>query len=518
MAWKGDVLAKPVIDRFGASYAVLTLPWQLTLDVDSGALKSSPLFGVGPNHFSQTYLTYKPIAVNSTYAWSAEFNYAFSLIATFVATQGVIGTIIWALFFIFCGILGVRMIRRLPSDPHARFIVVSSVSIATFLWLIAAISVPSHTLFLYALVATALGIGAGVKYGIIDGYTLAPRPATTGRKSYVVVMLVLVVAGAVWGVIYVKDAVALSYFGSGVKHLTGENDPAAADVSFAKAQSINASDIYLQARVEASISQANKLMSTITPTTAASTSQAIGEQVVALVQEAANHAQSAITHDPRNYYNYVSAARVSEFAAGLRMDKAYEQAVTAYSSAIQLNRLNPALYLSLARLHASQNKLDEALQAAGAAIQVKNNYLEAIYLLSQIEAAKGKLNNAIIAANVATQINPQSPILFFQLGLLHYNNRNYTAAATALEKAVELQSDYANAKYFLGLSYVRLNRVADAIEQFENLTETNPENQEVAFILNNLLEGKSPFADAQPPVTPTPEKRPTLPIQEETRR
>lgn len=517
-AWKGEGLAKPVINRFGASYATLTLPWQLTLDVNSGALKSSPLFGVGPNHYSQTYLAYKPIAVNSTYAWNAEFNYAFSLIATFVATQGVVGAIIWALFFIFLGILAVRMLRRIPSDPHARFVIVSSVSVATFLWVIAAISVPSHTLFFYALIATAVGIGAGVHYGVADAYVCSPRSATFGRKVFTLVTLILVVIAAVWGVMYIKDAFALSYFGSGVKSLTSLGDPVRADASFEKAQSINASDIYLQARVEATISEANKLIATVTAETTAADSQVVGEKVTALVGEAATYAGDAIKLDPRNYYNYVSLARVSEFGVNLRMTGAYEQAVTAYTSAIQLNPLNPSLYLSLARLHASQNKLDEALQAVGAAIQVKNNYLEAIYLLSQIEASKGNLRNAIIAAQVATQINPQSPVLFFQLGLLHYNNKDYNAAAVALETAVNLQADYANAKYFLGLSYVRLNRVADAIEQFENLAETNPDNQEVAFILNNLLEGKSPFADAQPPVTPTPEKRSTLPIKEKTSR
>ncbi len=83
-----------------------------------------------------------------------------------------------------------------------------------------------------------------------------------------------------------------------------------------------------------------------------------------------------------------------------------------------------------------------------------------------------------------------------------------------MESALALQDNYANVQYFLGLSYVRLNRMEDAIKQFTRLAETNPENQEVAFILDNLKAGKSPFADAQPPVTPTPEKRPSLPIKQ----
>lgn len=517
-AWKGDKLAGPVINNYGASYSVLNLPWQYTLDVDAGVIKSYPLFGVGPNNFGQSYLTYKPITINTTYAWSAEFNYGFSLIATFIATQGTVGSIIWVLFFIFLSILAIRILRHLPSDQHARFVVVSSVFISAFLWLMFAVTIPSHMLLYYALIATAVGIAAGVHYGAVRSYELVPKMGTLARKAYILVMVILVVVGVIWGVVYIKNATALSYFGSGIKLLTVDNDPSAAATAFAKAESIYSSDIYFRARVEATISEANQLVSTITPTMAASSSQAIGDKIILLIKDAVKYSESAITIDPRNYYNHVSLARVFEFATNLKMENAYGQAITAYTSAIQLNPLNPSLYLSLARLHASQNKLDEALQVVGVAIQAKNNYLDAIYLLSQIEAAKGNLRNATIAAEVATQINPQNAILFFQLGLLQYNNKDYNLAATSLEKAVNLQPDYANAKYFLGLSYVRLNKISDAITQFEGLAKSNPENQEVAFILNNLLEGKSPFADAQPPVTPTPEKRSSLPIQEKTSR
>ena len=196
------------------------------------------------------------------------------------------------------------------------------------------------------------------------------------------------------------------------------------------------------------------------------------------------------------------------------MAEGYENALQAYDAAIKINRLNPAIYLDLAQLQASQNKLDLALQAVGAALQVKNNYIDAVFMLSQIYAAQGNLKDAITAATIATQINPQNPLLFFQLGLLEYNNKNYQASANALEKAVALSPVYANAHYFLGLSYSRLNQNELAIQEFTGLVESNPDNQEVALILSNLQSGRSPFTDAKLPVTPTPERRAKPPIQE----
>ena len=152
------------------------------------------------------------------------------------------------------------------------------------------------------------------------------------------------------------------------------------------------------------------------------------------------------------------------------------------------------------------------------ALQVKNDYLDAVFLLSQIYAAQGNLKDAITAAQVAVQINPQNPQTLFQLGLLEYDNKSYDFAAQALEAALRVQPDYSNAQYFLGLSYARLNRIPDAAQQFAQLAKNNPDNQEVAMILASLKAGKSPFVESQPPIVPNPEKRPTLPIRQMTKK
>ena len=77
-----------------------------------------------------------------------------------------------------------------------------------------------------------------------------------------------------------------------------------------------------------------------------------------------------------------------------------------------------------------------------------------------------------------------------------------------------LSPGYANARYFLGLSYEKLGRVKDAISQFTELKITNPDNKEVSLILSNLKAGRAPFANATPPIDNKPEKRSSLPIDE----
>ncbi len=238
------------------------------------------------------------------------------------------------------------------------------------------------------------------------------------------------------------------------------------------------------------------------------------DAIVALIKDSVAYTKSAQQIDPTNYYNYLAEARISELGATLKLPNAYENTKNSYLNALQLNPYNPGIYVSLARVEASQNKLQEAQQYIGRALQLKQNYTEAIYFLSQLQVANNQLKDAIVSTQVAIQLNPNEPLLYFQLGLLEYNDKNYTAAIPVFEKAVSLNAQYANARYFLGLSYARMGRNADAIAQFEELAKTNVDNQEIIFILTNLKEGKSPFADAKPPIDNQPEKRKTLPVTE----
>lgn len=519
LTWKGSAIANPVAAKLGASYAEApSLSWQGTLDVGAGTIKGSPLFGIGPNRFTEAYLANKPSDVNATDAWGLEFSSGWSTLSTFVVTQGLLGTVLWTLLFIFFGIAGARALRRLPEDPQSRFIIVSSCASAVFLWLMAAVSVFPHALLLLAFIFSAIFLASATVAGSLRAFEIDTTQWKRFSKLAPAAALVGVLVLIAWTLVYAKDAVAFSYFASGLKQLTAASpaggDPVKADTDFASANKWNMSDVYLQARAEAGIAEASDVIAGLNAQSPASASQAVVGQAAKVLDDSLGYALAAIKLDPTNYYNYVSEARVASAGARLQIPNAYAEAVQAYNSAIALNPSNPSLYLSLAQLQAANNKLSDALQSVGGAIRVKGNYTDAVFLLSQIEDAMGNLPDAITAAQFAAGLNPQSPIVFFQLGLLEYENKNYQVAAQAFAQAIKLEPDYANAQYFLGLSYARLGNNAAAIAQFQSLTASNPDNQEVALILANLKAGKSPFNDAPASVATAPEKRSSLPIKQ----
>ena len=107
------------------------------------------------------------------------------------------------------------------------------------------------------------------------------------------------------------------------------------------------------------------------------------------------------------------------------------------------------------------------------------------------------------------RVVPSNSGVFFELGLLEYNQKDYANAAQALSQAIVISPNYANAQYFLGLSDYYLKDTTDAIAQFEALAKSNPDNAEVTAILKNLNAGKAPLSGINTQSTTS-----TLPVKQ----
>jgi tetratricopeptide (TPR) repeat protein len=513
----GSTITERVLGKLNISQTEVTLPWQYTLDITTGTIKNLPLFGAGSNRFATEYLKYKPLIINQTMYWNTEFAQGFGWIPTFAVTSGLIGLSLWIiLILIFCG-TGLKALKN-SKDDLMKFIISSTFFSALFFWLMLFVYIPSHTILFFTFVFSGLFVAALIQEGNILLINIGAIQTSILRKFTPLVIVLAIVIAVLWLCFFLKKMVALSYFQSGIISLNMPNNTGLqkAEENFKKALAFDRADTYYQALSEVDIIKISLLATQLQAESQKSGKNPKTEsvaQLTNLISEARGYIQLAIVYDPTNYYNYIAQSRISEIALSLQIPEAYEQVIMAYNNALKYNPNNPSLYLNMARIEASQNKLADAQRDIGFALQLKPNYLDAIFLLSQIQVNQGQIKDAITSVKVASQINPASPQIFFQLGFLYYNDKNYTLAIDTLNQAIKLDEQYANARYFLGLSYARVNKIADAIIQFEALSVSNPDNKEVALILSNLRSGRSPFTDAKAPLDSKPEQRKNLPIK-----
>lgn len=483
-----------------------------TLSLVKESWKANPLFGVGPNRFSEVWDKYKPVDVNQTQFWSTQFTSGSGFVPTVAVTTGILGLLALLSFLFLYVKTGLKAIFSNTAGSPWRFLTSASFFVSLFFWIEAIVYVPNITILALGFIFTGIFASTLVPQEVSKEIeiNIFSNPKTNFLSVFVIVILLIV--SITLGYFVWERTVASSLFGKGAITLSN-GDAQTARVQMAKAISLVPTDTYWRGFSEASVVLFNQAASTISsPDRMSETDRA---NLQAIIADAIESAQGAINWNGENYNNWFTLARVYESFANAGIEGAVDNARAAYAEAEIRSPSNPAIPLGLARLDALMGKLPESRANIEKAISLKSNYTEAYFALAQLEAASNNIPGAIRNVESATLVDPNNTGLYFQLGLLKYDTRDFAGASKAFERAVALVPDYANARYFLGLSYYNMDKNTEALAQFEEIQKSNPDNAEVKLIISNLKANKDPFSGAKPPVDNSPEDREELPIDED---
>ncbi len=501
----------PLVNKLDIANTEVRPSWSSTFSIAKNSLLKDPVFGVGPNRFTNSWQLSKPADVNSTIFWATDFNAATGYIPTSIITTGLLGLVSWIVFlglFLYAGFRG--LFRK--SDAISHYLTTSSFIISLYLWIFAFFYIPSASIIALTFFFTGLFFASLIEDGVIkvSTFDFVKDPRTSFIS--VLVFIVLVLGVLLFGYTSVRKFTASFYFNKGlaIANTTGNVDDVERNIG--RAAQFNEADLYYRVLSNISLARLNTLVANQN-SIASSTLQT---QFTTIYANALATAQKAVSLDKTNYQNWLTEGLVYDVLVQLGNPDAYARAQADYAEAAKLNPTNPAIPLNLARLEAAHKNNAKAKDYIRQALVLKNNYTDAIFLLAQIQVAEGDIKSAIQSVLAETSISPNDPGIYFDLGLLYYNNKEYSNAVGAFERSVTLVPNYANAKYFLGLSYYRVNKQSDAIKQFQELRTSNPDNKEVSLILSNLQAGKDPFANVTPPLDNKPEKRSTPPIKDTT--
>lgn len=503
------VLGSGVVNDLRGRFIPLNIPtetirpsWQGTFEVGKSALLKDPIFGIGPNRFSNSWLSYKPEGVNQSALWNVDFDAGVGLIPTFAITTGAVGIVAWLVFLGLLLYRGFTAVLSLAVGRISHYLLFSSFLGAVYLWIVSIFYVPNIAIFSLAFLMTGVFIAALVETGIGKNYDFSflndPR---TGFVS--VLALVLFIIGTVaGGYVLFQKFLSVVFFQNGLRSgQEGNIDNALSSVS--RAASFSEYDVYYRNLSAVNIARLNSILSQ-----KGVSQDTIKAQFQSESRFAIGNALRARDLDPTNYQNWVALGNAYETLAPFGVEDAHEEAKKAFDMAISLNQKSPALLLARARIDLENDK-ESAKTYIAQALALKSDYTDAIFTLSQLQADEGNLASAIASVEVASVISPNDVGVFFQLGFLRYKNRDWQGAISAFERAVELSPSYSNARYFLGLSYEKVGRIRDAIGQFQTIQTLNPDNSEVRDILSNLRAGRDPLG-AQ-----VPEKRKEPPLKEQ---
>ena len=473
------------------------------MEIVKQVVKDKPILGTGPENFVINYAQYKPAVINQTLFWNVRFANAPSGIYTITSDLGILGLISFLAVIILFLVGAVKnLIKTTETGDNLlkKFLEVGLFG-AWFALLVGLVVYPQSLTLMFAfwfLFAVFLAESSILKEKVFN-LRKSQGVLLVASFSFVIIIIVMV------GFIYVQGTrfiAELNYkYGLDLVQRDGKMEDGINKLI--KSTVINPYEdrtyLVLSQLFILKLNQDASL-------------EGLGQQERAnLIQvdaiNAINSSVRATTLAPKDASNWLVRGQVYRQVLGL-VNGADQWANDSFQESVKLEPLNPftltewgRLYKDKATMLAQQAQKDKEAQATmnqyletalekfNKAIEAKADYAPAHFESAVVFERQGKLNEAIAKMEINRQLLPRDTGIAFQLGVLYYRAQKYTQAKGEFIRAIVMDDNFANARYFLGLLYDREGDKESAIDQFDRIAQLNPDNDEVKQILTNLKAG-----------------------------
>ncbi len=523
LALMAILINKPVLGKKQMPVEVY-LNYKTSAKLMLSAWKENSLLGKGLGNYSIIYKENRPS--NLGQFWSVNFNNGSSYFLTLATTTGILGALSFlflvatGLFYLFRGV----MLTTLKKKEN-NFMIIGVGAVWLFLTIIIFVYFTSIPIWMLWWLSLALLI----TFTCFENEEKESQEFVASSKNsrssfslsfaFVLIIIGLIVA------IYMQSQkyMAAAYYYQALK-MNAQNEKLE-DVVNKISQAINTNperDSYYRNMSVALFGLANQR---VAEKGQEELSPEDSNYVSQMITESLKSADRAVQINDQNSQNYVSLANVYE-GVMITMEKADERAIENYQKAIEHDPNNPALYVSIANIYvtladveaARQQQQQQAQQGqeqamelpqksreylalarenAQKALEIKRDYVAANLLLPTIYQKEGDLAKAIEREKENKEIYPNDAGIDFRLGMLYYNNENFDNARKSFLDALALNKDYANARYFLALTYNKQGENDKALQQLKKVAETNQENENLKKMIENLENGRDIFEGLQ---------------------
>lgn len=480
------------------------------------------LVGSGPSTFGYEYSRFRPQAVNDTGLWNIRFLQGHDFVGTLFVTGGVTGVLAF-LFLIF------SLLRSLWATKYGHGQInednigesnvqrVFDVQTRDLRCLDEIRAAWAATLFLFGTLFFLPASATGLAFAFIALGVATSLSGARGEFNFAPSQRWQSALGVIVGAPLFALGIAVVYF-VGARYagavLLAQGITARQEGETTRAIRLIESAVRLSGDSDEALRALSQTLLSRAEEIARDPSQGAPGDTVQAAALAVDTARRATTRNDLDSLNWTNAGEVYEALIGIATN-AETFAEDSYAKASERDPMNPVHYVNVGRVRLARGNFEGALDAFRKALEKRADFAPAHFLIAQAHFGRGDTRQAIAEAQTLRLSAPFDVGLAFQLGFIYYQNNEFGEARTEFERAVALNENYSNARYFLGLIYDREGRREEAIEQFERIAALNPGNAEVERILRNLREGRNALQDVAPPAPP-PEKRRVPPVEEKS--
>lgn len=480
----GSTIGGYISNHTNVSYVEVRPSVGSTIDVMREVYAKRPMLGYGPNRFVDSWRMYKNPRINETAFWNVNFDSGSGMIPTAFATTGILGAVAWVFFFLVLLYSAVRMLfSNRQVDTLWYFIGTSSLVASLYFWVIALIYNPSTVMLMVA--AACTGIFATAYTTVVPHRQLSFYAARSRSRSVLLIGLIMILIVGSISATYAlsRDYVALWGFNKALASVKSVDQIDQLEAAVTKSYATAASDSYARELAYYQLIQLESLLQNQDPS----------DEDVKKFQDASatgvQAAQAAVDLDWSDPRNHLRLAQIYSVLAVAGVDGADERAVEQYDFAIKLDPHNPSMLLAKSQHKARLGDTEEAIDLAKQAVDMKSNYTQALIFLAQLDIAAGETKAAIARVRSVITYEPNNPARYYQLGVLLLADKKQDAAKQAFTRAIALDDQYSNARYYLALVYLKQGEPDAALEQLREVEKLNPDNEDLQKLISQVESG-----------------------------
>jgi tetratricopeptide (TPR) repeat protein len=481
----------------------------LSWDIAKEVLKQDLLFGYGPENFSLAFDQFGAGKLANTQLANLRFFDATSQMFTMLVHGGAIAMLalallLWSLVQVATRLGGALGDRLGSKDGGTEAMEASGVLSATVALTVALFFYPFNITLMgiwFVMLALSALVVVGDRSTSVD---IEKRPAFSLSASLgFIVSLILALAGVYFVTVsYLSDAAYAK--------IAQRETPEEALNDLARAISLNDSnDQYFR---DASQLTLQVLRNELNAQPDAEDTQR-SARIQNLVASSVQLAQRATEVEPREQMNWANLAAVYQALTGL-VQNVEQLAEDAYARAAGLRPGDPSFdnragTMWLARadlvrqvaqsatgedLQALSDEFDLSLERAEAAftrsIDKAPTFGLAIYNRAAVYDRQNRVREAISELEKIVPANANQPTLMFELGILYLRDAQNDNALAAMQRAVLLSPQYANARWYLALLLEERGDIDAALVQLKEIQKSNEDNEVLNVKIAQLEAGE----------------------------
>lgn len=493
----------------------MLLSYKFSFNITLQTLKDSYLsffFGSGPATFIYNYSKFKPVILNQTDFWFERFTVSGSEFLTRLATTGILGLISFLVILIFFGWLGFKELNKEFKENQKILWLLNLGILASWLGLIIGMFLyPTNLVlsFTFWFLMAAFILLTSNQFRTFHFY-----PSSIYSIYFSFFFVLIFILGISLLVLTSQRYFAELKYNQALKTFQQRDNQKSLNFLIeAINQTERKNDLYLRDATQVYLLRINEEIQQ-----QAILDEKILRKITPLTNELFEITKRATEVAPKSVNNWIMRGFSYRNMIGI-FGNAEEWAEKCYQKALGLEPTNPYIpyelgltYLAKANFLSQQGKEEEkienlrlASESFKKAIDLKFDYFPAHFQSALVLVQERKTYEAINKLEIIKQDFIFDPLLAYHLGLLYYNTEQFDKAKREFQRAVSLNEDYSNARYFLGLLYDKEGNKQAAIEQFQHIERFNPENPDVKKILDNLRKNQPALKDlevAQPTFMP----------------